>query len=70
MYKVISIEKIENRISQIRGKRIMLDRDLAKLYGVKSIALRQQVKETRKGSQKILCFSLHKKKPKLWYHKT
>jgi len=28
----------------IRGKKVMLDRDLAELYGVKAIALRQQVK--------------------------
>lgn len=40
----ISAEKIENRIFQIRGKRMMLDKDLATLYGVKPIALRQQVR--------------------------
>jgi hypothetical protein len=41
---MITVEKIENKIFQIRGKRIMLDKDLALLYGVKPIALRQQVK--------------------------
>src|SRR5207302_4694804 len=35
---------IERRIYLIRGNKVMLDRDLAQLYGVKSIALRQQVK--------------------------
>jgi len=44
MSKVISVEKIEGKIFQIRGKRVMLDKDLALLYGVKPIALRQQVK--------------------------
>jgi len=44
MNKTITVEKIENKIFQIRGKRVMLDKDLALLYGVKSIALRQQVK--------------------------
>jgi len=42
--RMITVEKIENKIFQIRGKRIMLDKDLALLYGVKPIALRQQVK--------------------------
>src|SRR5437667_1389950 len=35
---------IERRIYLMRGNKVMLDRDLAQLYGVKSIALRQQVK--------------------------
>ncbi len=35
---------IRQRIIVIRGRKIMLDRDLAYLYGVKPIALRQQVK--------------------------
>jgi len=38
------IETISCRIFQIRGKRVMLDKDLAVLYGVRPIALRQQVK--------------------------
>jgi hypothetical protein len=40
----IAIELIERRIFLIRGHRVMLDRDLAVLYEVKAIALRQQVK--------------------------
>ncbi len=35
---------IENKIFIIRGHKVMFDRDLAELYGVKAIALRQQVK--------------------------
>ncbi|MBN1570236.1 MAG: ORF6N domain-containing protein [Acidobacteria bacterium] len=37
-------ELIGHRILTIRGHRVMLDRDLAMLYEVKAIALRQQVK--------------------------
>jgi len=44
MNSVTSVEKIENKIFQIRGRRVMLDKDLAVLYVVKPIALRQQVK--------------------------
>ncbi len=35
---------IESRILLIRGHKVLLDRDLARLYQVKAIALRQQVR--------------------------
>ncbi|MEW5758198.1 MAG: ORF6N domain-containing protein [Candidatus Omnitrophota bacterium] len=47
MSRSLSVEQIENKIFQIRGKRVMLDKDLAVLYDVKPIALRQQVKRNR-----------------------
>jgi len=40
----VSIRIIEQSIFILRGKKVMLDKDLAALYGVKPIALRQQVK--------------------------
>jgi hypothetical protein len=40
----IPAELIERRIFMLRGHRVMLDRDLAVLYEVKAIALRQQVR--------------------------
>ena len=42
--EIVPEEVIANKIYQIRGKKVMLDRDLAELYGVKSIRLREQVK--------------------------
>ena len=44
MAEVIAVEDVEARIFKIRGHDVMLDRDLATLYGVKAIVLRQQVK--------------------------
>ena len=38
------MEKIENLILVIRGKQVMLDRDLAWLYGVDTKRLNEQVK--------------------------
>jgi hypothetical protein len=38
------IEAIERRILVLRGRRVMLDRDLAELYGVETRALNQAVK--------------------------
>ena len=41
---LVPLEVIERRIYLIRGEKVMLDRDLAELYQVKAIALRQQLK--------------------------
>ncbi|OGL67160.1 DNA-binding protein [Candidatus Uhrbacteria bacterium RIFCSPHIGHO2_01_FULL_63_20] len=44
MPELIPHERIEGRIYLIRGKKVMLDRDLAALYGVKTQVLNQAVK--------------------------
>lgn len=41
---IIPNEVITNKIYLIRGQKVMLDRDLAELYDVKNIRLREQVK--------------------------
>ena len=41
---LIPIEIIENRIFIIRGQKVMIDRDLAELYGVKTYRLNEAVK--------------------------
>lgn len=41
---IVSEEIVINRIYYIRGHKVMLDRDLAELYGVESRRLREQVK--------------------------
>ena len=42
--EIIPVERIQNSIYLIRKQKVMLDKDLAALYGVKPIVLRQQVK--------------------------
>ncbi|MBO7553408.1 MAG: ORF6N domain-containing protein [Bacteroidaceae bacterium] len=42
------IELIQNKIYEIRGQRVMLDRDLAELYGVETRVLNQSVKRNLK----------------------
>jgi hypothetical protein len=44
MKALVTEERIERKIYQIRGKKVILDRDIAELYGVKPIRLREQVK--------------------------
>lgn len=43
----ISDELLVNKIYHLRNQKVMLDRDLAELYGVKSIRLREQVKRNQ-----------------------
>ncbi len=40
----IQLEQIQNMIYVIRGQKVMLDSDLAELYGVESKRLNEQVK--------------------------
>ena len=39
---------IQNKIYEIRGQRVMLDRDLASLYGVETSQLKRAVKRNFK----------------------
>jgi hypothetical protein len=43
MSEVVPHERIEKRIHELRGKKVMLDADLAELYGVETRALNQAV---------------------------
>lgn len=54
----VSVEIIERKIYLIRGQKVMLDRDLAQLYGVKPIALRQQVKRNSERFPNDFTFKL------------
>ena len=38
------LQPIENLIYEVRGQKVMLDRDLARIYGVETRALNQAVK--------------------------
>lgn len=55
---LILIEQIERSIYLIRGEKVMLDRDLAKLYGVLTGALNQAVRRNRDRFPKDFMFQL------------
>jgi hypothetical protein len=44
----ITDDTVINKIYQIRGKKVMLDRDLAEMYGVETKILNQAVKRNEK----------------------
>jgi len=48
MSNLIPVEVIENKIYMIRGLKVMLDRDLAELYGVETFNLNKAVKRNIK----------------------
>lgn len=58
MSDLISVERIENRIYLIRGQKVMLDRDLAVLYGVRTKALNQAVMRNLERFPKDFMFQL------------
>jgi len=53
---VISAERIERAIYDLRGQRVMLDEDLAELYGVTTKRLNEQVKRNHERFPRIFMF--------------
>lgn len=56
---ILSVDFIERRIYLIRKQKGMLDSDLAELYGVKPIRLREQVKRNRERFPADFMFQLN-----------
>jgi hypothetical protein len=59
--KIIPDETIIRKIYQLRGEKVMLDRDLAELYGVDTKVLKQAVKRNAKRFPKDFMFTLTQK---------
>jgi len=64
MKEIMSVEVISTKIYEIRGKKVMLDRDLAVLYGVETYMLKRQVKRNRERFPPDFMFQLTKKELK------
>ena len=56
----MELQTIQNKIYEIRGKRVMLDRDLAELYGVETKALNKAVKRNSERFPERFMFQLTK----------
>jgi hypothetical protein len=54
----ISVEIIATKILEIRGKKVMLDRDLAQLYGVGTKRLNEQVRRNKERFPEDFMFRL------------
>jgi len=57
-FSIISVERLEKSIYFIRGEKVMLDEDLARLYQVRTGALVQAVKRNRQRFPEDFMFQL------------
>jgi hypothetical protein len=55
---LISVETVERSILQIRGQRVMLDADLATVYGVTTSRLNEQVRRNHNRFPEDFAFQL------------
>ena len=44
---IVPVERVEKTILMIRGRKVMIDADLAKLYGVTTKRLNEQIRRNR-----------------------
>jgi hypothetical protein len=63
----VAVERIERLIFLIRGQRVMLDRDLAILYGVPTKVLNQMVKRNKGRFPEDFMFQLTHQEAKSWW---
>ncbi len=61
MKELIIVDDIKSKIYLIRGQQVILDRDLAKLYGVNTKVLNQAVKRNLQRFPDGFMFQLNKK---------
>jgi hypothetical protein len=64
--EIISEEKVISKIYLIREKKVMLDRDLAEMYGVETRRLNEQVKRNLKRFPEDFMFQLTEEELKNW----
>ncbi len=60
MSNIVSVQRITSKIYEIRSQRIMLDRDLAGLYGVETSNLKRQVNRNKNRFPEDFLFELTK----------
>ena len=61
-----NIDIIKNRIYEVRGLRVMLDRDLAELYGVETRALNQAVRRNIERFPEDFMFVMTEDEMNIW----
>ena len=58
---LINEETIKSKIYSVRGRKVMLDFELAEIYGYTTTKFNQQVKNNIEKFDEDLCFNLRKK---------
>jgi phage regulator Rha-like protein len=62
----ISDETVINKIHHVRGKKVMLDRDLAEMYGVETKQLKRAVKRNTDRFPEDFMFEMNKEELQNW----
>src|SRR5574344_2274152 len=57
--KIMPTTKVESRIFTLRNQQVMIDRDLAELYGVETKVLNQAIKRNKERFPEEFCFQLN-----------
>ena len=57
---IVPMERVQSRILVIRGQKVILDSDLASLYGVSTFRLNEQVKRNKSRFPEEFVFQLNK----------
>ncbi|MEI6511345.1 MAG: ORF6N domain-containing protein [Candidatus Uhrbacteria bacterium] len=63
---MVPMTVIEGKIFLLRGQKVMIDRDLAQLYGVSTMVLNQAVKRNRERFPTDFLFQLTKQEMEHW----
>jgi len=66
MKTLVPVDRITSKIYLIRGIKVMLDRDLAELYGVETKRLKEQVRRNIERFPEDFMFELTKEELKNW----
>ncbi|MFC1857314.1 ORF6N domain-containing protein [Thermodesulfobacteriota bacterium] len=66
MAALVPVESIVGKIYFIRGIKVMLDRDLAELYGIETKRLKEQVRRNIERFPEDFMFELTKEELKNW----
>lgn len=64
----LSDELVISKIYNIRGKRVIIDRDLAKMYNVETKALNQAVTRNKQRFPPDFMFKMTTEELKIWIH--
>ena len=65
---LMSNKPIEFLIFAVRGQKVIIDRDLAQIYGVKTIRLNEQVKRNIARFPEDFMFQLTRNEAQTWLH--
>lgn len=64
--EIIHESEVKELIIELRGEKVLIDRDVAKLYGVETKRINEAVKTIGTNSQMVICFRCKYLKNRNW----